>query len=75
MATAIARGRGNIERILRLSRYPILQEGADTSVSVPFLDAILFLMGIRRELVEAADAADPDFEQIPLMEVPGTPPV
>jgi phosphoserine phosphatase len=54
---------------------PILREGADTSVSVPFLDAILFLMGIRRELVEAADAADPDFEQTPLMEVPGTPPV
>ena len=53
---------------------PILQEGADTSVSVPFLDAILFLMGIRRELVEAADAADPDFEQTPLTEVPGTPP-
>ena len=54
---------------------PILKEGADTSVSVPFLDAILFLMGIRRELVEAADAADPDFEQTPLIEVPGTPPV
>ncbi|MEE8407026.1 MAG: phosphoserine phosphatase SerB [Acidimicrobiia bacterium] len=54
---------------------PILKQGADTSVSVPFLDAILFLMGIRRELVEAADAADPQFEQTPLMEVPGTPPV
>ncbi len=54
---------------------PILKEEADTSVSVPFLDAILFLMGIRRELVEAADAADPEFEQTPLMDVPGTPPV
>jgi len=54
---------------------PILKEEADTSVSVPFLDAILFLMGIRRELVEAADAADPEFEQSPLMDVPGTPPV
>ena len=54
---------------------PILKEGADTSVSVRFLDALLFLMGIRRELVEAADAVDPDFEQTPLMEVPGTPPV
>jgi phosphoserine phosphatase len=54
---------------------PILKQGADTSVSVPFLDAILFLMGIRRELVEAADAADPEFEQSPLMDVPGTPPV
>jgi phosphoserine phosphatase len=54
---------------------PILKQGADTSVSVPFLDAILFLMGIRRELVEAADAADPEFEQSPLMDVPGTPPL
>ena len=54
---------------------PILKEEADTSVSVPFLDAILFLMGIRRELVEAADAADPEFEQSPLMDVPGTAPV
>lgn len=54
---------------------PIVRERADTSVSVPFLDAILFLMGIRREHVEAADAADPGFDQPPLLEVPGTPPV
>lgn len=54
---------------------PIVKESADTSVSVPFLDAILFLMGIRREHVEAADAADPGFEQPPLLDVPGTPPV
>lgn len=53
---------------------PVVEERADTSVTVPFLDAILFLMGVRREQVEAADAADPDFDQEPLLEVPGTPP-
>lgn len=53
---------------------PIVQERADTSVTVPFLDAILFLMGIRREHVEAADAADPTFDQPPLLDVPGIPP-
>jgi phosphoserine phosphatase len=34
---------------------PAVREAADTSVSVPYLDAILFLLGIRREEVEAAD--------------------
>lgn len=54
---------------------PVVQANADTALSVPFLDAILFLMGLRREYVEAADAADPDFNQTPLIDVPGTPPV
>lgn len=53
---------------------PVVRDNADTAISVPYLDAILFLMGVRREHVEAADAADPDFEQTPLLEVPGTPP-
>ncbi|HEX6286931.1 MAG TPA: phosphoserine phosphatase SerB [Acidimicrobiia bacterium] len=53
---------------------PVVRERADTSVSVPYLDAILFLMGVRRDYVEAADAADPEFKQGPLLEVPGTPP-
>ena len=53
---------------------PVLRERADTAVSVPYLDAILFLMGVRRDHVDAADAADPDFKQQPLLEVPGTPP-
>ncbi|MBW3666451.1 MAG: phosphoserine phosphatase SerB [Actinobacteria bacterium] len=54
---------------------PVVVDRADTSVTVPFLDAILFLMGISREHIEAADAADEEFVQSPLMEVPGTPPV
>lgn len=53
---------------------PVVRERADTSVSVPYLDAILFLMGVRRDHVDAADAADPDFDQGELIELPGTPP-
>ena len=54
---------------------PMVQEHADTAVSVPFLDAILFLMGISREHVEAADAADPEFHPPPLVDISGSPPV
>ena len=54
---------------------PVVAERADTSVSVPFLDAILFLMGVRRDFVDAADAADPEYAEGPLLEVEGTPPI
>lgn len=54
---------------------PVVGDRADTAVNVPFLDAILFLMGISRDQIEAADAADETFVQTPLIEVPGTPPV
>ena len=54
---------------------PVVREAADTTVSVPFLDAVLFIMGIRREHVESADAADPEFEGTGLIDVPGVPPV
>ncbi|MEU5877250.1 phosphoserine phosphatase SerB [Spirillospora sp. NPDC047279] len=37
---------------------PVVREAADTAVNVPYLDTILFLLGISREEVEAADAAD-----------------
>ncbi|MBA2773690.1 MAG: phosphoserine phosphatase SerB [Nocardioidaceae bacterium] len=35
---------------------PAVQEAAHTAVNVPYLDAILFLLGISREDIEAADA-------------------
>jgi phosphoserine phosphatase len=38
---------------------PVVRQAADTAVSVPYLDTILFLLGISRDDVEAADAADP----------------
>jgi phosphoserine phosphatase len=36
---------------------PVVQKAADTAVNVPYLDAIMYLLGISREEVEAADAA------------------
>jgi phosphoserine phosphatase len=54
---------------------PVVREAADTAVSVPYLDAILFLLGIRRDEVEAADADDPDLEGEVLLPVPGIPPM
>jgi len=35
---------------------PVVQQAADTAVNVPYLDAIVYLLGITREEVEAADA-------------------
>ena len=37
---------------------PVVREAADAALSVPYLDAILFLLGISREEVEDADAAE-----------------
>jgi phosphoserine phosphatase len=37
---------------------PLVRDAADTAVSVPYLDTVLYLLGISREEVEAADAAD-----------------
>ena len=37
---------------------PVVQQAAHTAVNVPYLDAIMYLLGISREEVEAADAAD-----------------
>jgi phosphoserine phosphatase len=33
-----------------------VQQAADTAVNVPYLDAIMYLLGISREEIEAADA-------------------
>ena len=37
---------------------PVVQEAADTAVNVPYLDTIMYLLGISREEIEAADAED-----------------
>jgi phosphoserine phosphatase len=37
---------------------PVLREVADTALSHPYLDAVLFVLGVTRGEVEAADAAD-----------------
>lgn len=42
---------------------PLAQAAADTSVSVPYLDSVLYLMGITRDEVELADARDPTIDK------------
>jgi phosphoserine phosphatase len=39
---------------------PVVRAQADTSVSVPYLDAVLYLLGIPRAEILDADAADPE---------------
>ncbi|HEY5855797.1 MAG TPA: phosphoserine phosphatase SerB [Aldersonia sp.] len=45
---------------------PALREVADTALSHPFLDAVLFVLGVTRDEVEAADAVDGLVRRVPL---------
>lgn len=61
---AIGDGANDIDMIeaaglgIAFNAKPITRAAADTSVSVPFLDSVLFLLGITRQEVEAADKRD-----------------
>jgi len=50
---------------------PALREVADTALSHPYLDVVLFVLGITRDEVEVADAAEGVLRRVPL---PSTPP-
>ena len=41
---------------IAFNAHPVVQEAADTSVTVPFLDTVLFLLGITRDEIEQVDA-------------------
>ena len=45
---------------------PTLREIADTALSQPYLDAVLFVLGITRDEVERADAAEGLLRRVPL---------
>ncbi|MBL1079204.1 phosphoserine phosphatase SerB [Nocardia sp. 2] len=45
---------------------PALREVADAALSHPYLDAVLFILGVTREEVEAADALDGMLRRVPL---------
>lgn len=45
---------------------PALREVADASLSKPFLDAVLFVLGITRDEIEAADTAAGTYRRVPL---------
>jgi phosphoserine phosphatase len=37
---------------------PVVRDAADAALNVPYLDSLLYVLGIAREDVEAADAGD-----------------
>ncbi|MDQ3887385.1 MAG: phosphoserine phosphatase SerB [Actinomycetota bacterium] len=45
---------------------PVLREVADTAITHPFLDVVLFVLGITRDEVETADAADGVLRRVPI---------
>ncbi|MBW3561961.1 MAG: phosphoserine phosphatase SerB, partial [Actinobacteria bacterium] len=76
---AIGDGANDLDMLARaglgiaFNAKPAVEQAADTTLSVPYLDAVLFVLGIRRDEVEEADAVDPRAtEPVP---VPGTPPL
>lgn len=61
---AIGDGANDLDMLARaglgvaFNAKPAVRQAADTAVNVPYLDAILYLLGISREEVEAADLED-----------------
>jgi phosphoserine phosphatase len=45
---------------------PALREVADTALSHPYLDVVLFVLGITRDEVERADAAEGLLRRVPI---------
>ncbi|MFT4043078.1 MAG: phosphoserine phosphatase SerB [Gordonia sp. (in: high G+C Gram-positive bacteria)] len=45
---------------------PALREVADAALNHPFLDAVLYILGVTRDEIEAADAADGVLRRVPL---------
>nr|WP_231126726.1 phosphoserine phosphatase SerB [Motilibacter aurantiacus] len=61
---AIGDGANDLDMLARaglgvaFNAKPVVRAAADTAVTVPYLDAVLYLLGIPREEVEEADALD-----------------
>lgn len=45
---------------------PALREVADAALSHPYLDAVLFVLGVTRDEIEAADAVDGEVRRVPI---------
>jgi phosphoserine phosphatase len=65
-AVAVGDGANDLDMIaaaglgVAFNAKQVVKDAADAAVSVPYLDSILYLLGISREEVEAADAAAAD---------------
>ncbi|MCW4352148.1 phosphoserine phosphatase SerB [Hoyosella sp. YIM 151337] len=70
---AVGDGANDIDMIqaaglgIAFNAKPALQEVADASLSHPYLDAILFILGITRHEVEHADAAEGVLRRVPII--------
>ena len=51
---------------------PLVREQAHTAVNVPYLDSVLYLLGITREEIEEADAHDGTPTEGPAIPRPGS---
>lgn len=64
LTVAVGDGANDLDMIaaaglgIAFNAKPVVRGAADTALSVPYLDAVLYLLGISREDIEAADAAD-----------------
>jgi len=45
---------------------PVVAAAADTALSYPYLDAVLFILGVTRDEIEVADAAEGLLRRVPL---------
>ncbi len=63
---AIGDGANDLDMLARaglgiaFNAKPAVRQAADTAVSVPYLAAVLFVLGIRRDEVEAVDVEEPE---------------
>jgi phosphoserine phosphatase len=64
MVIAIGDGANDLDMLnaaglgIAYNAKPVVRDAADTAVNVPYLDTILYLLGISREEIEAADAEE-----------------
>lgn len=62
-AVAVGDGANDLDMLstaglgIAFNAKPVVQQAADTTVNVPYLDAILFVLGVTRDEVERADTA------------------
>ncbi len=65
-AVAVGDGANDLDMLstaglgIAFNAKPVVQEAADTTVNVPYLDAVLFVLGVTRDEVERADTASDD---------------
>ncbi len=63
-AVAVGDGANDLDMIaaaglgVAFNARPVVRDAADASVSVPYLDAVLYLLGVSRDDVEAAEESD-----------------